>query len=67
MEIYKITTGYVLQIFDTELNRFVSQKFVAAPLPRWLPPQFENDMNETVDSDTIPDYLPFDMVQPEVV
>lgn len=29
MKINKITTGFVIQTFDTELGKFVSQEFIA--------------------------------------
>jgi hypothetical protein len=60
MKISKITNGYVIQVYDTELKRFVSQEFVAG-----CTVEYENSRGETVDSDMIPDYLPFDMIQPE--
>lgn len=35
MLIKKITTGYVIQTFDTELARFVKQEFVASDTVEW--------------------------------
>ncbi len=58
MLIRKITTGYVIQVFDDEKREFVSQEFVAV------------DQVEFEDMDGSPverfdEYLPFDMVQPK--
>lgn len=65
MVISKITTGFVIQNFDTELQAWVSQEFVAG-----------DEVDYEVDGDPINEadfedrvltgqfYLPFDMVQP---
>jgi len=66
MKIKKITTGFVVQTFDTALGRFVSQEFVAGDQC-----DYENEAGEAVESSLLNGkdgnevYLPFDMVQPE--
>jgi hypothetical protein len=78
MRINKITVGFVSQIFDTDLGRFVSQEFVAGD-----PVDYEDEDGEPVDSDlleikkkvkgkkgrkkTVKEeaYLPFEMKQPD--
>ena len=63
MKINKITTGFVVQVFDTKTKRFVSQEFIAG----------DETSVEYRNGETVPDgkvldanatYLPFDMVQP---
>lgn len=58
MQISKITTGFVIQVYDTESGKFISQEFVAGD-----DVVYESG-GESVDGDLIPNYLPFDMVQP---
>jgi len=58
MLIKKITHGFVTQVFDTKLKRFVSQEFTAGD-----DVAYENEKGDAVDS--VDDYLPFHMVQPE--
>ena len=53
----KITTGFVVQEFDTESQQFVSQEFIAGD-----DVQFENEMGESVEE--IEKSLNFDMKQP---
>jgi len=63
MLVKKITTGYVLQVYDTKLEKFVSQEFVASDIV-----DHEDMMGNPVDElglDLDSDYLPFDMVQPQ--
>lgn len=57
MIINKITTGFVVQKFDTDIRQFVSQEFIAGDQV-----EFENEAGEQVES--FDSYLPFDMVQP---
>lgn len=66
MKINKITTGFVIQTFDTELKRFVEQKFVAGDEC-----DYETESGEPVESELLEVngeevYLPFDMVQPTI-
>ncbi len=59
MIIKKITEGYVIQTFDTDLGRFVSQEFIAGGQC-----QYEDEDGEPVDSKEMGDpepYLPYDM------
>ena len=58
MLVNKITVGFVTQVFDTELKRFVSQEFTAGDNVA-----YENEKGDAVDS--VDNYLPFHMVQPE--
>ena len=57
MLVNKITVGFVIQIFDTELKQFVLQEFVAGDVA------YEDMKGEVVDD--VDGYLPFNMVQPE--
>ena len=54
----KITTGFVVQTFDPETNRFISQEFVAGDEC-----EYENEEGNPVEA-IEEAYLPFDMVQP---
>jgi len=65
MLVKKITTGFVIQTFDTELGKFVNQDFIAGDGC-----DYEDMYGETVDSDLLEvdgeeAYLPFNMQQPE--
>ena len=63
MLIEKITHGFVAQVFDTEKNCYISQKFVAG----YDVDYEDKDCNpiELEDRGNISDfYLPFEMVQP---
>jgi hypothetical protein len=69
MLVNKITTGFVIQVFDTELKRFVSQEFVAGD-----DCQYEDRNGDAVDGKALEAgveagvkeaYLPFDMVPPQ--
>lgn len=65
MLINKITTGFVIQVFDTEKNQFVSQEFTAGNS------ELEHQDGTPLDDDKVEDkvngkYLPFEMVQPSV-
>ena len=60
MLVNKITAGFVIQVFDTELRRFVSQQFVAGD-----DVAYEDKNGDPVDWREGEDaYQPFDMVQP---
>lgn len=58
MIINKITVGYVVQQFDTEKNEFISQEFVAGDSVDFEKP-------DGTPTDSIDNYLSFDMVQPK--
>ena len=66
MFINKITDGFVIQTFDTETGKFVSQEFIAGNES-----DYENkETAEAVSSellivDGVEVYLPFDMKQPD--
>jgi hypothetical protein len=65
MILKKITTGFVIQEFDTETKQFVSQEFVAGDEC-----DYEDENGDAVDCQEFADdngqeqYLPYDMVQP---
>ena len=59
MIVQKITLGYVVQDFDTETQRFVSQRFVVEG-----PSDFSDERGFGVKP--FPQYLAFDMVQPDL-
>lgn len=62
-QIHKITTGFVTQIFDTELNRWVSQCFTTGDCVYETPDgEHLDDDNPASDS-----YMPYDMVQPSTL
>ena len=65
MFIKKITHGFVIQIFDTETRKYVSQEFIAGEVC------YENVLGESVDGELMTNitdgrepYLPMEMVQP---
>jgi hypothetical protein len=57
--IKKITFGFVVQVYDTENQSFVSQEFVAGDQV-----EVEDMEGNPVDEYMTPNYFPFDMVQP---
>jgi hypothetical protein len=58
MKIKKITTGYVVQVFDTD-GEFLSQEFVASDSS-----DYETEDGDTVDDGDLQDlYHPFNMQQ----
>lgn len=61
MIIKKITTGFVVQTYDTKLKRFINQEFVAGD-----PVEHEDEKGNPVSNKAIMamPYLPFDMKQP---
>lgn len=61
MIVKKITSGFVVQIFDTEKNEFISQDFIAGDTC-----EYEDSKGSPVDEETVKEsYLPFFMVQPD--
>ena len=68
MRINKITPGFVIQTWDTELNRWISQEFVAGEQV-----EYEHvGSNRTLDPsdiwlETPEPYLPFLMSQPDQI
>lgn len=58
MIVNKVTTGFVIQQFDTETRQFVSQEFVAGDQV-----DFEDEMGDAVES--FPECLAFHMVPPQ--
>jgi hypothetical protein len=59
MILNKITTGFVIQQYDTETKKFVSQEFIAGDEVEW-----EQDGDTIAPPEDKP-YLFFNMVQPE--
>jgi len=59
MKIKKITTGYVVQIIDSETGELESQEFVAGDQT-----DFEDEDGDTIDNPVNDSYFPYDMVQP---
>lgn len=64
MLINKITTGFVVQVFDTDRQRFVSQNFVPGECA------YEDRRGKPVDKNLLvvggeETTLPFEMVQPD--
>jgi hypothetical protein len=58
MKIKKITTGYVVQVFDTD-GEFLSQEFVASDSS-----DYETEDGDTVEDGDLQDlYHPFNMQQ----
>jgi hypothetical protein len=61
MKVNKITTGFVIQVYDTETGRCIEQSFVAGDQVN-----YEDEHGDPVDWREAPDaYQPFDMVQPK--
>ena len=65
MIIQKITTGFVIQNFDTDAQNFTSQEFVAGDQVDF---EIDGDAIDSIEfEDKLVDhsgYLPFEMVQP---
>ncbi|MGO8750590.1 MAG: hypothetical protein ACLQNE_31970 [Thermoguttaceae bacterium] len=64
MLVNKITSGFVIQVFDTELKRFVSQEFVAGDHCDYEDGNGDPVSSELLKADGKDASLPFDMVQP---
>ena len=62
MLINKVTTGFVIQVFDTGLKRFVSQEFVAGDECQYEDKDGVPVCSEALETDGKAAYLPFDMV-----
>lgn len=66
MKIKKVTTGFVIQTYDTELKKFVSQEFVAGHEC-----DYEDEKGNSVEFELLNNengdetYLSFEMKQPE--
>ena len=59
MIVKKITSGFVIQYFETETEKFLSQEFIAGDEV-----EVEDLEGNSLDEDDVSEYLPFDMVQP---
>lgn len=64
MLVNKVTVGYVIQTYDTNLNRFVSQEFIAGDECEYTSkrgrPLTQGEIPEKLEEA----YLPYDMRQP---
>ncbi len=63
MKVRKITSGFVVQEYDTEKREWVSQKFVASDSFSELEDEDGRRTGEHIDM-VNNSYLPFEMVQP---
>ena len=64
MIINKITSGYVVQKYDTLKDAWISQKFIACN-----DCLYQNENGDVIDEAIMGDpepYLPFNMIQPEL-
>lgn len=62
--IFKITTGFVTQVFDTEKQEFVEQGFHAGDQTDYE--DFDgNPLSDKIQKMIDTHYLPFNMVQPK--
>ena len=62
----KVTVGFVIQKFDTETNKFISQEFIASDEVTWEDP---DEIDEPTDAPVVngeTPYLNYTMVQPPV-
>lgn len=58
MLVKKITTGFVIQTFDTKTRKFTGQEFIAGD-------QVDYETETGVPVESFKEYLPYDMVQPK--
>lgn len=63
MLVDKITTGFVIQTFDTETGKYVSQSFVAGDQTDYEQDGEPVDLAECGTLDVT--YLPYEMIQPD--
>lgn len=64
MKIKKITTGFVIQTFDTEKQEFIEQEFVAGDTVD-VEDEAGNPIEDQESTGIDEKYLPFEMVQPD--
>jgi hypothetical protein len=60
MLVKKITTGFVIQAYDTETRKYTGQEFIAGDQVDW-----EDEYGEKLVECSTKEYLPFNMVQPQ--
>lgn len=65
MLVKKITTGFVIQVFDTDKKKFVAQEFLAGDQCDYENPYGDPVGPELLEVDGKEMYLPYDMKQPE--
>lgn len=58
MIVKKITTGFVIQSFDTNTRKYTGQEFIAGD-------QVDYETETGVPVESFSEYLAFDMVQPK--
>jgi len=63
-KIHKITTGFVIQDFDTEKEKFVGQNFIASDQVD-IENNEGNPVSEEIRNKVSKCYLPFQMLQPD--
>lgn len=56
----KITIGFVIQRFDKETCKCISQEFVAGD-----DVSYEDEAGELIEAPATEQYYPFDMIQPQ--
>jgi hypothetical protein len=60
MLVKKITTGFVIQTYDTVTRKYTGQEFIAGDQVDW-----EDEHGEKLVECSIREYLTFNMVQPK--
>jgi hypothetical protein len=61
MIINKITVGFVIQKFDDETGKFISQEFIAGDEVTYEDAEYGEEVNSKKAEKA---YFPFDMIQP---
>ena len=64
MEIFKITVGFVIQQFDTELGKYISQEFIAGDEVSYEFLNGEIADSSLMEINGVEPYLPLEMSQP---
>jgi hypothetical protein len=62
MVVQKVVTGFVIQQFDTDTKKFISQEFVCGDEFYW-----EDEMGNPIEGPEETQYLPYEMKQPEQI
>lgn len=64
MIVNKITNGYVIQQFDTDTQKFISQEFIAGDDHTYESEDGDFVDPKTMQIDGTEPYMPFEMLQP---
>jgi hypothetical protein len=67
MLVKKITEGFVVQVFDTELGQFVSQEFIAGTQCDYEDQEGNPVESALLEVDGKELYLPYNMEQPDYI